>query len=295
MTAGRVRQARGTVPDDLGSRDFGAYALSPGAERLRRFGQSLGQSVFARWGCSLIRRVIGTSGGPFDVEAFSGQRARLYPAENLSDKRVFGAVQFWDPAERAALGRVVRAAHEPVYMVDAGANAGLYTLAVRAEAGAKTVHVLAIEPDPQNLSRLRFNLAASKAETVQVVAVALSDADGETRISASHANRGELSIGEHGTPVPMRPLIDLVTEADFPRVDALKIDIEGMEERVLAHYFANAPVELWPGIIVLEAQRGAVTPALTLLRTKGYTVTERTRMNAVLMLDGEDAQVDRRT
>lgn len=284
MTAGNVRQAGAAVTEDIAA--FGAYALSPARERLRRWGLTLGQGVFARRACSMIRRIVAAGRtGPFDVEAFPGQNARLYPAENLSDKRVFAGAQFWDAVERAALGAAVQAADEPVYMVDAGANAGLYTLAVRADAGSKGLKVLAIEPDPENLSRLRFNLAASQAkDDVTVAPVALSDRDGETHIAINHANRGELTTGDEGAPVAMRPLLDLVSEAGFPRVDALKIDIEGMEDTVLAHYLINAPQGLWPRLVILEAQRGEETPALKRLQNAGYRIQERSRMNAVLAL-----------
>ena len=263
---------------------FGTYALPPAMEKLRRLSQRLGRGPVARRACSLIRRVVSAGrAGPFDVEAFPGQRARLYPSENLSDKRVFAGVQFWDSVERAALGRAVRDADEPVYFVDAGANAGLYTLAVRAEAREKPLRIIAIEPDPENLERLRFNLSASGVgDGVQVFAAALSDAEGETHIASSHANRGELTIGETGTRVAMRPLLDIVREAGFPRVDALKIDIEGMELPVLTHFIEHADPALWPAVIILEAQRDEVTPALSYMNGVGYEVSERTRMNVVL-------------
>lgn len=265
---------------------FGSYALSPPMERLRRYGQSLGRGPLARRACSVIRRVISAGrAGPFDVEVFPGQNARLYPAENLSDKRVFAASQFWDWAERAALGRAVRAAHEPVYFVDAGANAGLYTLAVRAEARGKTLKALAIEPDPQNISRLRFNVRASAAEAdVTVAEVALGATEGTAHIQSGHANRGELALAAQGTPVALRPLANVVTWAGFPRIDALKIDIEGMEQPVLRAYFDQVPGALWPRMIILEACRGETTAALTDLTALGYEISERSTMNVVLCL-----------
>ena len=281
MTAGQVRHPGAALSDDAAA--FGVYALPPAREALRRIGQRLGRGAAARRMCSLIRRIV-TRGlsGPFDVEAFPGQRARLYPDENLSDKRVFAGVQFWDWAERVALGRTVRAAREPVYVVDAGANAGLYTLAIRAEAGDRAIRILAIEPDPENLARLRFNLAASGADDVTVAQNALSDCTEEVFVEANHANRGELRLTDSGTPVTARPLLDLIQQAGFPRVDALKIDIEGMEERVLTHYLSHAHRDLWPKTVILEAQRGAETPALAYMLKNGYRVTERTKMNAVL-------------
>ncbi len=270
---------------------FGTYALSPPMEKLRRFGQGLGRSAWARRACSVIRRVVSAGRrGPFDVEVFPGQKARLYPAENLSDKRVFAGVQFWDWAERAALGRHVRAATEPVYFVDAGANAGLYTLAVRSEAGAKPLKALAIEPDPENVARLRFNLAASDAGDVTVAEVALGDSEGTAMIAPGHANRGELALADDGTRVSLRPLVSVVEWAGFPRIDALKIDIEGMELPVLTHLLEHAPAALLPGMIILEARRGETTPALDLLTRSGYQLSERTKMNVVLRRGAEPAE-----
>ena len=220
----------------------------------------------------------------FDVEPFPGQAARLYPSENLSEKRVFGGTQFWDWVERAALGRAVRAANEPVYFVDAGANAGLYSLAVRSEArGQAGKSILAIEPDPENLRRLAFNVRASGAQDcVTVAEVALGGEEGFATISSGHANRGELKLAEQGTRVALRPLLAVLQWAGFSRVDALKIDIEGMELPVLRHFLENAPTALLPGMVIIEAQRGEQTEALSLLQAAGYQIEERTRMNVVL-------------
>ncbi|MEM7188882.1 MAG: FkbM family methyltransferase [Pseudomonadota bacterium] len=286
MTAGTVRLQEAGLSDDRSA--FGHYALSPGRERLRRFAQELGHGGLARRACSVIRRIVGFGlAGPFDIEPFPGQRARLYPDQNLSDKRVFAGVQFWDQVERAALGKAVRDADEPVYMVDAGANAGLYTLAVRAEARGKALKVLAVEPDPENLKRLKFNIAASQAEADVVIAeVALGEAEGKAHITASHANRGELTIDEAGTPVAVRPLTAVLDWAGFPRIDALKIDIEGFELPVLRHFLANTPEACWPGIVIMEAHRGARTEALDLLLAHGYHVDAQTRMNAVMRRTG---------
>ncbi|MEL6999607.1 MAG: FkbM family methyltransferase [Pseudomonadota bacterium] len=302
MTGAQRAQA---VNSDAGLSDdraaFGAYALPSALESLRQFGQGLGRGPVARRACSIIRRVVSAGrAGPFDIEPFPGQAARLYPRDNLSEKRVFGGAQFWDWAERAALGRAVRASDEPVYFVDAGANAGLYTLAVRSEARGKPLKVLAIEPDPENLKRLAFNVRASGAQDdVTIAEVALGDREGQATIAVNHANRGELTLVEDGTRVALRPLLAVALWAGFPRIDALKIDIEGMEAPVLRHFLDNAPEALWPGLVILEARRGEVTDALSMLISAGYAIEERTQMNVVLTapsrraetrMDGEHGQ-----
>ncbi|MEM7507697.1 MAG: FkbM family methyltransferase [Pseudomonadota bacterium] len=270
---------------------FGTHALPGWLERLRRWGQHIGRSGMARRVASLIRRVcmLGRD-DPFDVEPFPGQRARLYPRDNLSEKRVFGATQFWDHAERDALQVAAKRATPPFHFVDAGANVGLYTLAVRSFGAMRG---LAIEPDDENLRRLRINLAASRADEVTVAAFALADKAGEAVLSKTGANRGEIALGgqdSDGVTIQTRPLRDLVEDAGFQRIDALKIDIEGAEEPVLTAFYRDARRALWPRLVLIEARRGEETPALDLLHQHGYRIHERTRMNAIMALKEEAEQ-----
>lgn len=259
---------------------FGAHALPPVLEALRRFGAGLPRGPMARRVTSLIRRIcVAGRTGPFDVEPFPGQRARLYPADNLSEKRVFGAPQFWDWAEREAVAKAMAGTPTPFRFIDAGANAGLYTLAVRS---LGPVEAIAIEPDPENLRRLSVNIEASGAEGVTLAPYALSDRAGSAHLAASGTNRGETALGQDGIAVETRPLLALVEAAGWDRVDALKIDIEGAEAAVLAAYLRDAPPGLLPRLVILEAQRGARTDALALLERSGYQIAQRTKMNAIL-------------
>ncbi|MEL6479259.1 MAG: FkbM family methyltransferase [Pseudomonadota bacterium] len=259
---------------------FGTHALPAWAETLRRAAQRAGTGPLARRAASLIRRIclVGRS-DPVDVEPFPGQRARLYPRDNLSEKRVFGGVQFWDAAERAALQAAMADAPRPFCFVDAGANAGLYSLAVRSFGPAL---IVAVEPDAENLRRLRDNLEASGATEVTVAPVALSDRPGFVRIAAATGNRGETSVTAAEDGIPARPLLEVVRAAGLPRIDALKIDIEGAELPVLRAFFETAPPTLHPALILIEARRGEETEALAHLRATGYSEAARTKMNAII-------------
>ncbi|MEM7711362.1 MAG: FkbM family methyltransferase [Pseudomonadota bacterium] len=264
---------------------FGAYALPAWLEGLRRFGLCAGRSGLARRICSVIRRIcIAGRPDPFDVEPFPGQKARLYPRDNLSEKRVFSASQFWDHEEREVLAQAAAASASPFMFVDAGANVGLYTLAVLSTG---PVRGLAVEPDPENLRRLRFNLAASGGDTISVAGCALSDRDEEVFLAASDTNRGEISLqataaDQTAVKVRAKPLIDVVREAGLDRIDALKMDIEGMEAPVLEAFFNAAPAPLMPGLIILEARRGEETRALEVARQNGYIASRRTKLNVIL-------------
>lgn len=263
---------------------FGTYALPAWLEGLRRLGLNCGRSPVARRISSITRRAcMAGRADPFDVEPFPGQRARLYPRDNLSEKRVFGAAQFWDHVERRALANAVSQVSSPFVFVDAGANVGLYTLAVRS---CGEIRGLAIEPDPENLRRLRFNLSTSGGGLVEIADCALSAEAGTISLAVAEGNRGEISaIGTEGgssIEVQARPLLDVIRDAGLERIDALKIDIEGMEEPVLTAFMRDAPAALRPNMIILEARHGEETPALALLLENGYIASQRTKLNVIL-------------
>ena len=44
----------------------------------------------------------------------------------------------------------------------------------------------------------------------------------------------------------------ILDDAGVDHVDALKIDVEGFEDRVLTGFFKDAPQSLWPRAVVIE-------------------------------------------
>ncbi len=269
---------------------FGTYALPRPLEGLRR----LGECAPHRWIVSLLRRacLLGRA-DPVDVEIFGGLKARLHPRDNRGEKRVFCGSQYFDRPERERLARALEACSDkPFYFVDAGANVGLYSLDLlaRSRASGRAARILAIEPDPTNAQRLGANLAASGATEVAHAPVALGAEEGEVRfLSADLANRGEARIAGEGEAsdlvLPLKPLKTVIEEAGFPRVDALKMDIEGHEIPVLTAFFDTAPRDLWPRLCLLEFGKGEGTPALAaLMEAKGYRLESRERLNAIYVL-----------
>ena len=92
---------------------------------------------------------------------------------------------------------------------------------------------------------------------VRLVAAAAGPADGELLIEtdgdnlgASHIVSGEAS--GKAIKVPSLRLQRILEEAGVAHVDALKIDVEGFEDRVLTGFFADAPQALWPRAVVIE-------------------------------------------
>lgn len=278
---------------------YGAFALSPFEEWLRRSAMKLPSDRLRRAAESLVRRVLMSDGREIaDVEVFPGQHARVHMRDNRCEKRAFVGSKTWDSGEREAIREVIRNApdNRDLVFVDAGANAGLYTLSVLADAQAygKNLRIVAIEPDTENRRRLEFNLAASGAANVQIAPFALGAEEKFVSMVQDERNRGEVRIDDPDTggAIPMKPLSVVLEEAGIGAVDVMKMDIEGFEEPVLSAFFKMWPRSRWPRTILLEtlhagAQITDGAPGICL--EHGYEVAQLMRQNAVLVLpEGKD-------
>ena len=82
-----------------------------------------------RWGFLLRRIAVFFLGGkPVDIERL-GARMRLYPYNNVSEKRILFTPQFFDPEELALLASRM---NDDFVFIDIGANIGGYALFVAA-------------------------------------------------------------------------------------------------------------------------------------------------------------------
>ena len=272
--------------------DFGHYALPAKREALRLRAGKFASSRIGRLGISLYRKQAfkGLS-GPFDVQVMPGVNTRLYPRSNRCEKRAFAGVQIWDAEERAALSMALDASTtSPFVFLDVGANIGLYSLILAAHAKntGKDIRILAFEPDPTNRARLAFNIKASDAN-IQVLPYAVSNKDGAGFMGGGDTNRGEVRLrdsdDEDDQPVEIKTLYGVCTEQGLSRIDAMKVDIEGHDERALTAFFEHAPKTLWPNLLILETGRDETTSLLELCMGHGYTITKRTGINSILVLD----------
>lgn len=257
-------------------------------------------------GARILRTLAraGRPGRPVDVELWR-LRLRLHTRGNVSEARILFMPQLWEPRERALLQE---RAHPGFVFLDVGANAGGYSLWVLSLLGAEC-RIVAVEPDPEMSARLRFNAATNGAGNLRVLQVAVSDQEGEGVLHLDAANRGQnrlLPAGEEGSgsdeepggaggsravgeargirlAVPLRSLPRIAADEGLSRIDALKIDIEGMEHRVLRHFFDHAPETLWPRLLITEHHGTPDHVALQgLLAELGYGTLLQTGLNRVL-------------
>jgi FkbM family methyltransferase len=282
-----------------GNPPFGALRLPGFAEQLRRAANRLKDDPVSRRVMSLVRRLclLGRD-DPFDVDVFERCSARLYPRSNRCEKRVFLGVNSWDFEEREAIYAELKAQSRddgrPFVFVDGGANVGLYSLFVASAAHqlGREARILAIEPDPTNLGRLNFNIAASqRLGDFQVAPYAIGAESGSARLTGGETNRGEVrlardnEIGDSVTDitVTVKTLPEILGTADIDTIDVLKLDIEGAEYAALQGLFSHSPATTWPTMIVLEVGKSEnFTDAYHLCVEYGYVLVQRTQLNAIM-------------
>jgi FkbM family methyltransferase len=239
---------------------------------------------------AVTMRLAGDSG--LDVERW-GLRMRLHPRRNGCEKGLLFTPQMYEVGERAELAAEiakVAAAGRPFAFVDIGANVGLFSLFVAARAGA-SARILAFEPEPESVRRLRFNVDANPGVPIRVFSFALGETAGTALLVNDARDRGGTRVlrsnassePPNNLRVPCRPLLEVLAEEGVETVDALKIDVEGDEDRILVPFFRQAQRSLWPRLLIIEDGSGSWGIDLfSELGALGYAVSRRTKLNVMM-------------
>jgi FkbM family methyltransferase len=152
---------------------------------------------------------------------------------------------------------------EDAVVVDVGGNIGTTALHFAATVPQGLVHVF--EPSPAMLACLRRNIVLSGADNVVVHPFGLADAPARGQLQvATPGNPGSAFFvdrddGTSGDRIEVRCLDDVLR--DSSRVDFVKIDVEGLELRVLRG--ARATLLRHRPTVVFEVNDGALARAGT--------------------------------
>ena len=120
---------------------------------------------------------------------------------------------------------------------DVGGNVGFFAMLMASRASQGKVHVF--EPIPLNAALIRTNAELNGFTNISVQNVAVGDAEGTVQfsISVDSAYSSMKATGrsneERALDVPLRTLDAYIAEAGVPRVDIMKVDVEGAEGLVI--------------------------------------------------------------
>lgn len=220
--------------------------------------------------------------GPLADVTRKGIRYRLDTRDNLTDGKILASSRSPDYAELRALAEYGRCGT----FVDVGANIGYYSLSLCAMGAERA---LAIEPHPQALARLRYNVLINGIQDRVAVVPDAAGPDGRGDLCWNSDIGGASMLrdppgGIKRVHVRTRPILDILHDNGVTQAGSLKIDVEGLEDRVLIPFFGAAPKNLWPECVVIEhvhAARWKKCP-IALMTGNGYRRLFRTRNNTVL-------------
>lgn len=183
----------------------------------------------------------------------------VHPRDNFTEFRMW---ELGRPPEHEATDEIAAMLEgTDAVIVDVGANAGAFGLPILARAGKKAKGVL-FEPNPVMLDRLNGNIALNKMKNAKVFDCAVSDAPGKSAMFfPKNGNLGqgriELTYGAQNEgetiEVEIRTLPECLKEAKLGRVDFLKVDVEGLEDKVICPLL-ESDEKLWPGMIYFEVE-----------------------------------------
>ena len=184
-------------------------------------------------------------------------------------------------------------------MFDVGANIGYYSLGAALRVGP-TGQVHAFEPTPSVHQRLVANIELNGLHQVVAHACAVTDAAGSATMYDLPGNSGAHSLGRHAASrgsytVSTIRLDDYVHEHDVPRLDLVKLDIEGAEvlalrgmHELLRRFRPHVLLEINPKC--LRRLGFSAGDVVEMLQEHGYTLVDvKTRQPFVYAAGSLDA------
>ncbi|QRM31115.1 FkbM family methyltransferase [Microvirga sp. VF16] len=266
------------------SRPFGDFAPSGLARWVIDRTRGLPEGWAGRRLALMLRRLAmkTLTGLPLDLETF-GVRMRLYPYKNVCERRILFTPQYFDADEiRILISRIT----DGFTFIDVGSNVGWYALSVAREARGVPTRILAVEPQPEIFDRLIYNIRQNPSCTIKAVDCAVADKTGKLTLFLDPLNRGEASLKivnssqTDAIRVPTVTMLELLNREGLTRVDAIKLDVEGAEDLVLDPFFRDAPVSLYPSLLIIaNVPERWQTDVVKLLKNKGYRQILETKMN----------------
>ncbi len=221
--------------------------------------------------------------GRYRVKVWGDIEMIVDPADTVGGNLAF-IPQLFDVWERNAIQE-----HLPRggVFVDVGANIGSYTLWAARQAGPHG-RVLAYEAEQNNFAALVENIALNGFRQIDAFQVGVSGKRETLRLRMSAGNSGghSFALGIAGpssveVEVKCEPLADLVAHAG--RINFMKLDIEGFEQRVLSQFFDDVPADspLRPRFILTEMLHWSVMDLSDTIRRAGYRLIKHSGYNAL--------------
>lgn len=251
---------------------------------------------YSRMLAPLVRKLITKNKQrlPIDVSV-DGLNLRCQFTDNYSEKKFIFTPWRYDLAERQLLSELLASGGN---FIDIGANVGLYTLTAAKAMNNHHGRIISIEPNPPTLKRLNDNLSFNPQITkdrVKVLNIGVADSEGYFELYLDTSNLGASSISDRNRSrdttgdkdsisIHCLPLMDILDQEGIDKIAAIKIDIEGAEDKALLPFLDKCPASRLPDAIFIENSEHLWSSDLFgEIVKKGYSRTIYNRMNSVFV------------
>ena len=265
--------------------EFSTFKPSPIVSLIIEITRSVGDSWIAKRIIFILRRfAILLSKDCIDTELINA-KIRLYTKGNICEKRALFSPQIFESYER---NYIAKHAENNSVFIDIGSNVGLYSLSVSNNyVNFQGTQIHSIEPHPGLYKRLKYNASVNQNFPIKTHNLAIMDRDGEFYLDSNSDNLGQSTINEEGQfKVTGKTLKNFISSQNIHRIDSLKIDVEGNEEKALIPFMNEKNRKIFPKIIIIENNSSSwKTDLMHHLTNLGYSVHKKTRMNYILNLN----------
>ena len=167
---------------------------------------------------------------------YLGCKFRLSIKNNNTDAKILTTSKDYEKDELEFLCKFLKGN----YFLDIGANTGYYSLLIAKK--IKNCQILAIEPNPKTYRILEFNISANNLDSrIKIERSGI----GENEVSTFHSSGdlGSVSLfksddGQYESfSLKTQTLEETIQKHNITKIDAIKIDIEGMENIALQQFF----------------------------------------------------------
>jgi FkbM family methyltransferase len=150
---------------------------------------------------------------------------------------------------------------EGMTVMDVGAHVGFYSLLISRAVGPSG-KVYAFEPVPEIFACLKEHIALNNATNVIPIPIALSDEKGSAKMSVKGGGSSLFRrVSDEFVEVQVERLDDFVEREKIERVDAIKLDVEGAELKVIRG--ADKTIRRDKPILMVEIQAATLQAAGT--------------------------------
>lgn len=205
--------------------------LYPIRQYLRLFPYPRGKGILLR---RLVIPLLPPKGAEFVLQVPHDGKVRVGYRETLGLSSLL-----YGPFEKEELEFVSRFVQQGEIVMDIGANIGLFAVVMGLTVGRDGA-VIAFDPVPSNIMRLRANLKENGISAEAVYELALGSANGQMNLKMSDDTAyASLHNVEDGfgngnvIQVNVRRLDDVWHERGMPMISFIKMDVEGAELEVI--------------------------------------------------------------